>query len=217
MDAVIGEVVPLATGIALSPVPVVPAIFLLFTPRPRAAAGMFLAGWVAGILAVASALAALAVFVEAHEETPTWASWAKTGLGTVLLLAAVRQWRSGAANGTPGWMRTLTDATPAKALRLGVLLSGVNPKVVLMSAAAGLAIGAAELGSLRTVASVAVFTALSATTVALPLLLHLAAGERVLVPLGRVRTWLELHNGAVTAVVLAVIGVLLVLDGVSGL
>ncbi|MFB7676019.1 GAP family protein [Kitasatospora purpeofusca] len=217
MDAVIAEVVPLALGIALSPVPVVPAIFLLFTPRPRAAAGMFLAGWVAGILVVASALAALAVYIEAHEETPTWAPWTKTGLGAVLLLVAVRQWRSGPAKGTPAWMTTLTDATPAKALRLGVLLSGVNPKVVLLSAAAGLTIGAAELGAVRTVAAVAVFTAVSAATVALPLLLHLVAGERVLVPLGRARRWLELHNSAVTAVVLVVIGVLLVLDGISGL
>nr|BEK70661.1 hypothetical protein KPHV_78880 [Kitasatospora purpeofusca] len=57
---------------------------------------------------------------------------------------------------------------------------------------------------------------MAATTVALPLLLHLVAGERVLTPLGRARSWLELHNSAVTAVVLAVIGVLLVLDGVSG-
>ncbi|WP_406086388.1 GAP family protein [Kitasatospora purpeofusca] len=85
MDAVIAEVVPLALGIALSPVPVVPAIFLPFTPRPRAAAGMFLAGWVAGILVVASALAALAVFVETREETPTWASWTKTGLGAAVI------------------------------------------------------------------------------------------------------------------------------------
>ncbi|MFF7587982.1 GAP family protein [Kitasatospora purpeofusca] len=89
--------------------------------------------------------------------------------------------------------------------------------MVLLSAAAGLTIGAAELGAVRTVAAVAVFTAVSASTVALPLLLHLVAGERVLVPLGRARRWLELHHSAVTAVVLAVIGVLLVLDGVSGL
>ncbi|MFE6751764.1 GAP family protein [Kitasatospora purpeofusca] len=217
MDTVIAEVVPLAMGIALSPVPVVPAVFLLFTPRPRAAAGTFLAGWVAGILAVASALAALAVYIEGHEETPTWASWTKVGLGAVLLLVAVRQWRSGPAKGAPAWMTTLTDATPAKALRLGALLSGVNPKVVLLSAAAGLTIGAAELGAVRTVAAVAVFTAVAAATVALPLLLHLVAGERVLTPLGRARRWLERHNSAVTAVVLAVIGVLLVLDGTSGL
>ncbi|MFJ4670718.1 GAP family protein [Kitasatospora purpeofusca] len=89
--------------------------------------------------------------------------------------------------------------------------------MVLLSAAAGLTIGAAELGAVRTVATVAVFTAVSAATVALPLLLHLVAGERVLTPLGRARRWLELHNRAVTAVVLAVIGVLLVLDGISGL
>ncbi|WP_331743308.1 GAP family protein [Kitasatospora sp. NBC_01300] len=217
MNVVLSEVTPLALVIALSPLPIVPALFLLFTPRPRAAGGAFLVGWAAGILVVASVSTALAAVIETREETPTWASWTKAVLGVVLVLLAGRQWRSGSKTGTPAWMRSLTDATPARALRLGLLLSAANPKNILLSAAAGLTIGSAELGPSRGVTAVAVFTAIAASTVALPLLLHIVAGERVLAPLGRARRWLETHNSAVTALVLAVIGVLLVVDGVTGL
>ncbi|MFE3882244.1 GAP family protein [Streptomyces lydicus] len=213
----IGEVTPLALGIALSPFPVVPAILLLFTPRARAAGGAFLAGWTGGIAAAASVFAVLATSIEAREETPTWVSWTKVGLAAILLLLAVRQWRSGATKGTPAWMRSLTDATPLKALRLGLMLSVANPKVVLLSAAAGLTIGSAELGVPRTAVALAVFTAIAALTVALPLLLHVVAGERILIPLGKVRAWLERHNSTVTALVLAVIGVLLLIEGATGL
>ncbi|MGI5447772.1 GAP family protein [Streptomyces sp. CA-243310] len=217
MGELLGEVVPLALGIALSPVPVVPAVFLLFTPRPRVTAGSFLAGWTAGVLAVTVALALLAAVIEVHEETPTWASWTKAVLGVLLLLLAVRQWRSRAEKDTPAWMRTLTDATPAKALRLGLLLSAANPKVALLSAAAGLTVGSAEAGPTLAVTAVVVFTAVASSTVAIPLLLHIVMGERVLGPLGRARTWLEIHNRAVTAVVLSVIGVLLLVEGAAGL
>ena len=58
---------------------------------------------------------------------------------------------------------------------------------------------------------------MAASTVALPLLLHLVTGNRILTPLGRARTWLETHNATITAVVLAVIGTLLVIEGSSGL
>lgn len=217
MGGLIGEVAPPALGIALSPFPIVPALFLLFTPRPRAAGGCFLAGWAGGIAAATALFTVLAGVIETREETPLWASWAKLGLGVVLVLAAVRQGRSGDGEDTPAWMRGLTDATPARALRLGLLLSTANPKVLLLSAAAGLTVGAAEPGPSRAVAVVCVFTAIAALTVALPLLLHLTAGERVLVPLSRARQWLVDHNSTVTAVVLALIGVLLAADGASGL
>lgn len=217
MGTVLGEVAPLALGIALSPFPLVPAILLLFTPRPRTTAAAFLAGWVAGIFVVTSVFVVLAAVIEAHEETPTWASWTKVGLGVILLLLAARQWRPGTDKGTPAWMQTLTDATPAKALRLGLLLSAANPKAVLLSAAAGLTIGSAELEPAPTTAALAVFTAIATLTVALPLLLHIAAGERILGPLGRARTWLETHNSTVTALILALIGILLITDGAAGL
>ncbi|MFJ8032214.1 hypothetical protein [Streptomyces sp. NPDC096032] len=55
------------------------------------------------------------------------------------------------------------------------------------------------------------------STVALPLVLRLVVGEGVLTPLGRARIWLETHDATVTALVLALIGVLLLVEGVVGL
>ena len=65
-----GEVLPLAIGIAASPFPVIPAILLLFTGRPRAAAWAFLAGWLVGIGASTTVFVLLAEVVDRSAATP---------------------------------------------------------------------------------------------------------------------------------------------------
>jgi len=87
----------------------------------------------------------------------------------------------------------------------------------LLTAAAGLGIGAADLTTTQTVIAAAVFTLVASITVMLPIVLYLIVGERILRPLGRVRTWLQDNNAAVMAVVILVIGGLLVVKGVQGL
>ena len=44
------------------------AILLLLTPRPRAAAGAFLAGWAVGIAAAAGVFVSLATVIELSDE-----------------------------------------------------------------------------------------------------------------------------------------------------
>jgi threonine/homoserine/homoserine lactone efflux protein len=215
---VIAEVLPLALGIAASPFPIIPVILLLFTARPLAAGGAFLAGWAAGIAAATAAFVLLASLVEAFDEPPAWASWARIVLGAALLGLGAREWagRHGREE-PPAWMRSLEDATPATAGRLGLLLSAANPKILLLSAAAGLAIGAAELTAAGTWGAAAAFTALAAVTVALPVLLYAVLRERILRPLSVARDWLQANNVAVMAVVILVIGAFLVSKGLSGL
>jgi len=214
---VVLEVAPIALGIAASPFPVIPAILLLFTPRPRATGGLFLVGWAAGILVACGLFAVLATVIELTEETPRWASWTKVGLGTLLVVLGVQQWRGRQKQSDPAWMQALADATPAAALRLGLLLSTANPKILLLAAAGGLAIGSAGLTTAQVLGVAAAFTAVASCTVALPWLLYSLRGDRILTPLGKARDWLRAHNAAVVALVLAVIGVLLVADGLGGL
>jgi threonine/homoserine/homoserine lactone efflux protein len=213
-----GETIALALGIAASPFPVVPAILLLFTVRPRATSLAFLGGWLGGIAAATGAFVLLADVVGSDGETPTWLSWVRILVGAVLLVYGVSEWIAmHASDDLPGWMQSIQDATPAKAVRLALLLSVANPKVVLLAAAAGLDIGTADLTPAGTVAATVAFTLLASVSVAAPVLMFALVGARVLPPLEKAKDWLVRNNAAVMAVVIIVIGLLLLRNGVTGL
>ena len=214
----LAEILPFAAGIAVSPFPVIPVILLLFAPRARAASTAFLAGWMTGILVATTVFVALADVLQTQTDAATWVSWARVLLGAALVALGVRQW-SGRRAGTetPGWMQSIETATPGAAARFGLLLSAANPKIVLLAAGAGLAIGT-DASSLAAEAGwVVVFTLVAACSVAVPVLLHAILGDRILPPLGTAKDWLQAHNAAVMAVVITVIGVLLLAKGIGEL
>ena len=49
MEAVIGDILPVAIGIALSPLPIAAVILMLFTKKARSNSLAFLVGWVLGL------------------------------------------------------------------------------------------------------------------------------------------------------------------------
>ncbi len=110
-------------------------------------------------------------------------------------------------------MQAINGATPPRALRLGLLLSGANPKVLLLTAAGGLEIDSTGLSRTGAAVTIALFAAIAASTVSIPLVLYAVMGERMLGPLSRAKDWLGLHNAAVMAVVITVIGVYLSVKG----
>ena len=213
-----GEVLPLALGIAASPFPVIPVILLLFTDRPRAAAWSFLSGWLLGVGVPAAVFVLLAEVVDQTADTPSWASWLRIVGGAALVAYGVKQWLGRAADGEqPAWMRSISSATPAAAFRVALVLSAANPKVLLLAAAGGLAIGADDFTARGDVAAVVVFTLVASVSVAVPVLAYTLLGDRVLQPLGVARDWLVRNNAAVMAVVLVVIGFLLLIKGITDL
>jgi len=215
---VIAEVMLLGLAVAASPFPIIPAILLLFTPRARATSLGFLAGWVIGIVVGTGLFIALATAIEKLDEPPTWVSWTRMVLGVLLLVLGVLRWRNRRAKQEiPAWMQSIDSISPAKALRLGVLLSAANPKVLLLAGAAGLAIGSAQLNTAGIVLATTAFTVVASSTVALPVLLYAVVGDRILVPLAGLRTWLQENNAAVMSVVITVIGAVLLVKGIGGL
>ncbi len=213
-----GEVLPLAIGIAASPFPVIPVILLLFTDRPRAAAWAFLSGWLVGVGGAAAVFVLLAEVVDQSADTPSWASWLRVVGGAALVAYGVKQWVGRPADAEqPAWMRSISTATPAAAVRMALLLSAANPKVLLLAAAAGLTIGADDFTARGDVAAVVIFTLVASVSVAVPVLAYTVFGERVLRPLGVARDWLVRNNSAVMAVVLVVIGLLLLIKGITSL
>ena len=80
-----------------------------------------------------------------------------------------------------------------------------------------IAIGSAELSAADTALAITTVTVVGSLSVALPVVLFVVHGERMLEPIGRARDWLERNNAAVMAVVITVIGVLLLVKGYQGL
>ncbi len=73
MGAAIGEILGMAVGVAISPVPVIAVILMLFSSRATANSLSFLAGWLIGLATVG--LVVLAIGVETSPVvTPTVAA-----------------------------------------------------------------------------------------------------------------------------------------------
>jgi threonine/homoserine/homoserine lactone efflux protein len=223
MGQAIGEFLPLAVGVAISPVPIIAVILMLFSDRARQNSLAFLLGWIAGIVAALSILIAIASTQDLSTggEPSDTVSWVKLILGVLLLLVAVKEWRSRPAPGAepkmPGWMQKIDSLKPGAALGLAVLLSALNPKNLLLIAAGAAAISQANLDSTDNVIAVAVFTLIGACTVALPTLAYLFMGSKVQPTLDNAKAWLSANNTAVMAVLMLVIGISLFGKGLGAL
>ena len=57
MGEAIGEILPLALGVAISPVPIIAVILMLLSPRAGASSTAFTAGWVLGVAVVVTVVA----------------------------------------------------------------------------------------------------------------------------------------------------------------
>ena len=91
MRSVIGDLLPLAIGVALSPVPIIAAILMIMSKNAGGAAKGFAVGWVAGILIVTTVVTLLAGSLsDSGDEDPTASStsWVKIVLGLALLALA---------------------------------------------------------------------------------------------------------------------------------
>jgi threonine/homoserine/homoserine lactone efflux protein len=216
--SVMTEMVPLALVIALSPLSIIPAVLVLHSPRPKPAGLTYLGGWLLALSAMTGVFVAVAGLVGAFDQPPRWASWGRVAVGVALIVFGLWRWFTRHRSGhSPAWMRTLTDTTPIRAGGLGVLLAVVNPKVVFICLAAGLAAGSAGLGLAGTWTAAAFFVAVAAASVALPILAYALSGQRLAGALARLKDWMERHNAALVAAILIVIGVMVLYKGIHGL
>jgi threonine/homoserine/homoserine lactone efflux protein len=221
MGSAIGQVLPLAVGIAISPIPIIAAILMLLSPRARGTSVGFAVGWVAGIVIGVVAFTLLSAILPARSDD---ASSPVLGviellLGAGLLLLAVRQWRTrpkrGEAVELPTWMSAIDSMTFGKALALGFLLSAVNPKNLLLAISAGVTIGGLGLPAGQIVVVVIVYALLAASTVLVPVVAYLIATELMTQPLQALREWLGAYNAAIMAVLLLVLGVSMIGKGLG--
>jgi hypothetical protein len=181
----ISEVLTWAIGVAISPIPIIAVILMLFSARARVNGTAFLAGWVVSLAAVSTV-----VYVLAHDGNVATSStagdsvsWGKIVLGAALLLLAHRNWRKRPAPGAepemPNWMGAIDHMAPAKAFGLAVVLAAVNPKNLLLTL--GSATGLAQLGLSTTdaIVATAVFVVIASLSIAVPVAYAVFGGNLI--------------------------------------
>lgn len=222
MLVVAGELLPLALGVAVSPLAVMIVIVMLTAPGGRPRAALFVAGWLVGLLVVGGVvLAFVEVASDAQPAPARFGGLLKLALGLLLVAVAVREWRGRPGPGEeatlPGWMASLERMPPVRVLGIGFSFAAVKPKNLVLAAAAAAAIAEAALAPTLSIALLLMFALLATASVAAPVLVALAAGPDADAMLERWKAWLGANNAVLVAGVLLVLGSVLVGQGIAAL
>jgi threonine/homoserine/homoserine lactone efflux protein len=222
MGDAIGQMLPSAVGVAISPLPIVAVVLMLVTARGRVNGPAFILGWWVGLAVVGAIVLAVADGAGATDEgePATWVSVLELVLGVLLLLVAFRQWRArpqgDAEPPMPKWMAALDAFKPPKAAGAGVFLSALNPKNLLLTVAGATAIAKAGISGGEEAVALVVFILIASLGVAAPVVIFFAPGEKAGPLLDRLKGWLAHNNAVIMAVLLVIIGVKLIGDAISG-
>lgn len=220
----IGEVLPAAVAIGLSPIAVIAVVTVLGGPNARRNGPAFALGWVVGLTAI---VLVGAVALDQIESTPagdeaSWADWVRLALGVALVGAALAKWRSRPRPGSPppeapAWMRSIDSAGTGRTLAVGALLGGVNPKNVGFGLAAASSIAAAGLDARGLALTIAVFVAIGSIAVVGMVLVASLARDRSGAALASVKDFMVLHGNVIMMVLFLVIGAKVIGDALQTL
>ncbi len=223
MGQAIGGSLPLAIGIAISPIPIIAVVLMLATPRARANGPAFLAGWLLGLGIVGAIVLALAGPAGASQSgaPATWVGWVKIVLGVLLLAVALRQFRGRPRGGDqaqmPKWMGAIDNFRPLTALGFAAVLAAANPKNLLLAVAGAAAIAQTGSSGAQQAVAYLIFALIATVGVAAPIVIYFAMGDRSQEMLAEVKDWMSRNNAVIMSVLCLIIAAKLIGDGISGL
>jgi threonine/homoserine/homoserine lactone efflux protein len=219
--SVIGEILPEAIGVAISPIPIIAMVLMLGSSKGKSNGLAFLLGWLIGLGFIGTLVLLLSDPAGASTDSgpALWVGWLILVLGVLAILLGLKQWRSRPAPGEeaemPKWMQALDQFTAGKSFGIGFLLAAVNPKNLILTLAAAATIASAGLSTAEEFGSLGVFVLIGTLGLLIPLGVYLFMGKRAPVILGDLNHWLGVHNSAIMAVLFVVIGFKLLGDGIQ--
>lgn len=216
MGEAIGGVLGLAMGVAISPLPIIAVILMLFSGRAAANGLSFLLGWIGGLALVSWIVLMIGV---GGSGSASEHGIVKVVIGVLFLLLAFQQWRGRPAEGEeasmPAWMARIDRFTPVQACGLALLLSCVNPKNLGLTIAAASSIGGVGLSAVQDAVAVGVYVTLASATLLVPVVGYLVARQTMTPVLNSMKSWLTTNNVPVMTVLFLVLGAKVLGDGVS--
>ena len=222
MRQAVGDVLTLAIAAAISPFPIIGVVLTLVSPRGRTNGPMFVVGWLVGLALIGTVGLVVADSLDLSDDgsPSSGASWWHIALGIVLVVLAVRQLvhrsPSGEEPKVPKWMGAVEDLSAPRAGALGVALSTVNPKNLLLTIAATTTIASAGLPARDQAVAYLVYASIASLGVVTPVMVSLALGERSAPMLERLKTWLQHNSSTIAGVIFLVIGARLIGQGIAG-
>lgn len=224
MGKAIGASLPLAVGIAVSPLPIIAMVLMLTSSKARANGPAFIAGWLLGLGIVGAIVLTVAGQTGAGGDggtPPAWDSWLKIVLGLLLLWDAVAKFRARPRGEEqpkmPKWMATVDRTTPIVAVGLGALLSGVNPKNLVLAIAGATAIAETGISGAQQALAYVVFALIGTLGVGTPAAIYLAMGKRSEKVLANLKNWMDRNNAVIVSVLCLIIAAKLIGDAIVAL
>jgi threonine/homoserine/homoserine lactone efflux protein len=217
----IGELLPAALAVALSPIPIIGVVIVLDSEKARRNGSAFALGWVAG-LTIVSVLVVLVAGIASDpgSDAATGINWFMAGIGLAFLVMAAQQWRKrpkpGDATEMPSWMASIGSISSTKALGLGAALAAANPKNLALTLAASAAIANAQLGGADTAIAVVAFVAIGSITVVGAVAFHLLMPTRAAGPLAAIKQFMAHNNATIMMLILLILGAKLLGDSLAG-
>lgn len=218
----IGKMLPAAMAIALTPIQIVAVVVVLGGPKGRAGGYAFLAGWLVALGALATVAILLVDKLGESGRTPTpLLHWLQLTAGLLLLAMAVRMWRRRPKDSqepaTPKQLASLGEAGPVRAFVTGASTAAANPKIIALVLSSVTSIAYLVLSPWQLAAVAGLFVLLGSTPLIALVVAHATGGPATAACIHDLKGFMLRHNNVILTVVLAMIGVGVIGNGVSGL
>ena len=222
LNQAVGDLLPAAAAVALSPIPIVAIVLVLDSANARMNGPAFALGWVTGLAAVSALVVVIAGGAgDPASDAATGVQWGTTAIGVLFLGMAVQQWkkrpRAGETAKMPTWMASIGSVSAPKAALLGLTLSGANPKNLALTLAASASIAQANLDTTDTALAVAIFVAIGSLTVVGSVVFYLVAPRSAEGPLASIKQFMATNNATIMMVILLLLGAKFLGDGLAGI
>lgn len=215
MIEVAAVLLPVAIGFAISPVPLIELILVLFSRRRVVNTIAFVVALLSGT-ALAVFLGAMGSDAMGGDDAAGPSTVTRViigGLGLLLLLLGVQNWRNRADESQPKVLATIYEMGPIPVALLAVGIALFNPKNLPLLLAAGQTIGASSAPLVIGILFVLVANSPYLVAAGYSLFGGQAAADR----LDRMRAWLIRKNRLIMGILCTVLGLLLLLKALSGI
>ncbi|MBU4337110.1 MAG: GAP family protein [Actinobacteria bacterium] len=206
----LSQLIPIAAGIILSPLPIAAIIAVLLSPRARTNGFAYAAAF----WSVCFGVTAVTALTTSHASSAGGThGTATTILGLVLtigfLALAVASWvtrpKHGAPAKAPGWLQAIDGMSAGRAFGLGIVMALTNGKNIPLELKAGALIGSGGHGAATALAVAALFALGASLGILVPTLLAATGIPAVTTTLARLKALLISHNAVIMTVLFAVL------------